>query len=802
MRNEESNENGGATSRAHSSFFILHSSFSRSVVALALLALLTLAMFADVLFTSQSVVLSQPGTDLSAVEGPVRIFGFERLRRGFVTLWNPHLWSGTAYLGGFDTGLLYPLNVVFLVLPPAKAINVAIALHTWLIGAGMFFLCRQRGMHPLAGFLTGSVTMFSGIYFLHIYAGHLTNLSAMAMAPYIYLGVSLIGSGRRHAGWLIGSAALALQLLACQAQHAFYTCIGAFIYSLLSLGLVRNRIQCLATLALMVAAAILLAAGQLGPAHSYVADSLRSTKGIPYEFAAMFSFPPENLMTLLVPGFFGNMTDHAYWGRCYLWEMCFFVSITAGVISVYGLCQGPTWVRRVALPMILITFLLALGANTPLFRFLYQYVPGFNTLRGNSKFVFQTMLFVTLSAGAGLDVIIRGPRRCRLTAGILVALATALLITGVWAFENAPKGNATLWARIPRSIFETGETYLAPGLARDPVFLLAAGRFAAEGLFIAAGTLMLAAGSFFALRRHPRFLALALCGLSVVEIFCFAHGLRPSFNFPEYFVATGATKIKEFLAARPGDYRILHLADPNSVMMIGAQNIWGYGSTPLRRYVEFIGFTQGLDPDTANQYVQFRTIHRLYSMLRCRYAFVSGTNGLQVVESSDYMPRLNLVTDVRVMHERDAIFRAMADPSFEPRHTVILETPPDPAPIKASAPGNAKLVDSGTDYLVVEAELVAPAILLVTDVYSKGWRATPLAGSVQGRYEVLPANYILRAVPLSAGHHRLRLEYQPHGFVLCAWISIVGGTAYIGLAIWWFRSRARRLTSVVSGSEK
>ena len=44
--------------------------------------------------------------------------------------------------------------------------------------------------------------------------------------------------------------------------------------------------------------------------------------------------------------------------------------------------------------MVLLLLVLALGAHTPLFKFLYAWVPGFNRFRGNSKFLFLASLFL------------------------------------------------------------------------------------------------------------------------------------------------------------------------------------------------------------------------------------------------------------------------------------------------------------------------------------------------------------------------------------------------------------------------
>jgi len=772
-------------------------SFLNRPVAPWLLAMgiLVFIMFADVLLTSSPTILSRPGTDISTCDVPIKSFGYEHLRKGEIAGWNPFIWSGTAYFAGFDTGLLFPLNAVFLVLPFIKAMNLVMALETWVLGVGVFFLCRQREISPLASFLCGSVMMFAPIYFLHIYAGHPNNVSAMAMAPYIYLAAGMIGAGRSWQGWLLGSAALALQLLSCQAQYVYYTCLGVLFYSLLCLGEVRVRWRYLVTLGLMVGAAVAMAAIQLLPARAYIAESLRSSKGMPFEFAAMFSLPPENLITLVSPVFFGNMDSVAYWGRCYIWEMTLFVGVTTLFLAIYGFGVGPSWVRRIALPMVLLTFVLALGSHTPLFRVLYDHAPGFNSLRGNSKFFFHTTLFAVLVSGAGFDALICNPRSPKPIATVLAGTAVALVLGGIWILSRAAGGASSIWAQIPQAIWNTRETYLPPTHLAEPGFAWLTGSFAAQGLFIAAGTLFLLAVLIQRLRGNRRLLSYSLCGLAVLEVFCAARSLRPSFNLPEYFAQTGTDAVKKFLAEHPGDYRVLMLGDPNAAMVIGAQNIWGYGSTPLKRYVEFMGFTQGVDPDLANQYVPFRSLHRLYSMLRCKFAFVPGPQGLQMVEAGDQLPRVSLISDAKVIGGRDQIFAAMNDAFFEPRQTVILETPPDPEPVKSVYPGNAKVVASGLDYLEIEAQLESPAILLVTDIFTKGWKAVPLAGSSQSHYEVMPANYILRGVPLAAGSHHLRMEYHIPGFALGALLSGIAWALWIAVAVWIFKIAPRKKPS-------
>jgi hypothetical protein len=81
--------------------------------------------------------------------------------------------------------------------------------------------------------------------------------------------------------------------------------------------------------------------------------------------------------------------------------------------------------------------------------------------------------------------------------------------------------------------------------------------------------------------------------------------------------------------------------------------------------------------------------------------------------------------------------------------------------------------------LEIEADTERPVILLITDAFTPSWRAVALPGSVQTSYKLLPANYILRAVPLLVGHHHLRIEYTRDLLTIGKWISILAALAFL-----------------------
>ena len=76
-----------------------------------------------------------------------------------------------------------------------------------------------------------------------------------------------------------------------------------------------------------------------------------------------------------------------------------------------------------------------------------------------------------------------------------------------------------------------------------------------------------------------------------------------------------------------------------------------------------------------------------------------------------------------------------------------------------------------TDQWTLEVLTTRSSLLVMTDAYSKDWRVRAFPGSVQTNYRILPANHALRAIPLAAGRHVIRIEYMPSGLHLGMLVS-------------------------------
>ena len=737
--------------------------------AIAGLGALVLAMFVDLLLWPGTRVVGVENGDLGLHFLHWRNFGFGELARGNLALWNPHIYAGEPYFGGMQSALLYPPNALFLALPPPVAANWSVALNVWLLGAFTYLWAARRALHPFAAFVAAALAMFCTPHFLRVYAGHIAGMAAMAWAPLIFLCVDAWIESRRPRWLMIGMFAVAMQVFAGHPQTVYLTALTAGLYSVLRMQLVAP--------AAIYAGGALLAAVQLLPGFQATAETLRD-RPISFELAKSFNFPPENFVTLIAPGFFGDMVHEAYWGRRYLWEGTAYIGVLGLALALYGIARGTLAGKRALLVTAGAAALLALGDSTPLFGVLFEWLPWFNRFRGAGKFIFITALILVLFAAGGLDVLLRersAPRGAAWAAG-----AAALAVGG--AALMLPSID---WRSLAGALLRTGETYLEQARYSDGGFLLASRSFAVLALMVAASTLAVAAAVLLWTRKEPR-AALLLGLLAVAEVFAYGRLNRPTFDSAHIVIP----QLAEFLARNPGDYRILNLARPNMALSMRAHDAWGYDPGLTRRYAEFIAWSAG-DSEQNLPYVVFRQFHPLLAMVRVKYV-VALDNDVMTIHPGATPPlgRLVLVGSHQVRAGR-AVLDAMGAPGFDPAREVILESEPRPAPVPGETPGRARILREGSDFMEIEAELERASVLLVTDAWTPAWRAVPLDAGDTRRYDVMPANYALRAIPLEAGKHHLRLEYAPAAFRIGLIVSALASLAWAAAALLLWRREAR-----------
>jgi hypothetical protein len=753
--------------------------------------------FLPVLIKGNSQVLSSIDGDTWSQFFYWRRFSYGSLAHGDLPLWNPYNFSGMPFVAAMQSAIFYPPNLIFFIFDTPFAINLSIALHCFCASVFTYLFARYIGIEALGAALSAVTFAYSAPYFVHIYPGHLPHLAAMWM-PLMFLAMEAFLRHRkiRYAIW--AGVCLSLEILAGYPQYPFYSALAVSWYFFMHLVLRKERgdlLHFLSGYALFITCAVLLPAVQLVPAWELVRNSARGA--VSYAWISTFSLPPENLLTLFLPNLFGDMVNVPYWGKNNLWEMSIYLGIVPLAMIGVGLALNRS--RNVIVFTAIGGFflLLALGKHTPFLWVLYTCIPGFNLFRGVAKAAFVFAFASSLIAGFGLDtvhgLIVKSDRRLRKL--VFSFLLTALLFAVIGGIIAIAGEGA--WRGLIRAYSATEEHF--ESLPLDQGFFTASWTMLwSDVAKLVIITLSLGALCWIAWKRWShsgQIIILSILALAVVDLWHFSSRYLVSFKPQILFMDP---ELKAFFESDTEPFRIAtplarlrnHLL--NIGMIEGIENVGGYDAIVVKSYSEFIDFTQGLPIDEPNLLMGINRISPLLNLLNVKYYLVPSSvtlnvlgfdlafqnNGNKVYRSLKVLPRSFVVHNFRVETGAEGTFRQMAEPGFDPTLTAILAESVDELP--RNTPYHSpvpRVLEHSPKRVVIEAEAVAPGLLVSADTYYPGWKAF-VDGSETRIYR---ANHVMRAVVLPQGRHTIEFRYEPVSFKIG--VALSAGTVLLLVGI-------------------
>ncbi|MBS3784625.1 MAG: hypothetical protein KGY78_09285, partial [Anaerolineae bacterium] len=100
--------------------------------------------------------------DLILQNYPWKRFLAESLHNRQLPLWDPYIFAGHPFLANGQHSALYPLNVIFYILPLWRAFGIFAWLQLGLAGAFTYLFARILGIQRLGGLIAGITFQFSG----------------------------------------------------------------------------------------------------------------------------------------------------------------------------------------------------------------------------------------------------------------------------------------------------------------------------------------------------------------------------------------------------------------------------------------------------------------------------------------------------------------------------------------------------------------------------------------------------------------------------------------------------------------
>lgn len=747
---------------------------------------------------------------------PAKAYAYAFMRQGQLPLWTPNLAFGYPLFAEAQAGMLYPVHLALTPFSTSTAYSLSVIIRYILGGVFMFLYARRIIRNSWAAVLSGLVFSCSGYMIAQVPHENVEN--ALIWLPLILLLLDkwITESNRRAlfgAGLSMGISFLAgyfyISLLILTTATSYY-----LYFSLIPEGgeqtvwkrLKSSRVS--GGLILFGFLGVGLACVQLLPNYELAQESTRMG-GLDYKTSTQVSFPPFNMVCFVFAKFFGHPSLAPWhWG---LWKGNYIdLVIYLGVLPFLFLLAALI-VRRDKYTLFFgALFLLALGLAfgqfSPLW-YIWNKLPVFSMMRNPARFLSLIMTAGALLAGLGMDTLMRATlpeEKRRLTFIRMLRIGTSavmiLALTGSVLIASFRPGLLKLahWFIdsfvYNQSIHQHSREYYYGMVDLEfdkflEIIQLTHPFFYPSLILVAVSTLVI-----LWLVARPRsgmvvgFLVLALVAS---DLLWFAKGYnyelppdaydqkRAYFNLMEQ-----DTSVFRYTNA-PLDISLRNY-DPLLFNQMGIQV-----KSPLQmsRQVTLI---ETLRPFMSNL-AEVTAPHPLINLLNIKYIVTTDSlsepwaklrynKGERVYENQTVLPRAFIAPYARILPTQQEVLQNLADSTFRPQETVLLESEPAFVPSVANPPtrlDQAVITSYKNDTVDIDVETNG-GFLVLTDTYYPGWRAY-----VDGvEQPILRANYLFRAVPLQSGRHQVSFVYKPLSFrigLIVTLMSLVIGCALLAM---------------------
>lgn len=804
-------------------------------------------------------------------------FILQSLDAGELPLWNPYLFAGVPFLAAGQHSALYPPSLLFYVLPLERAYGAFTVLQLWLAGAFMYLFARVLRLARPGALIAGMVYQLSAVMIVSVVFSMI--IAAFAWLPLLLAIVELMIRRQelKGAGPFVpivyvaaGAVALGMLVLAGHPEILVYTLLVTAFYGLARLAALawtlrgqglsartywRPVLRLAAWLVVMGVLGIGLGAVQLVPLVELVRTSFRQGS-VTYGDVIGWAYPKRQILTFLLPNFFGNPAHHGYWDLLarqwvavdrIFWGVKNYVEagsyagilpLLLALVAVLGLRRSPQR-RTIAILGLLALVSLLFAFGTPLYALLYYGLPGFKQLHSPFRWVWPYTFSVAVLTGIGVDHLASWAResssRSRIVAWIAWAAAGggALLLAVVAVVCAAPGRFVPLAERVlagseqARQAFSGGAMFLSYEWRNLLTFALA---LAAGGLvlLLSRRPIFLSLPGRPRLGRVPLWQPLAVLVVAA-DLLAFGAGLNPAADPADLAAVPPAIQFLKERAADAEPWRLTTYQVPDGTKTLnanipwlhGLQDVRGYDSIIPRQYADTVSVIEPQGELLYNRIAPIYGVEHLSSplldLLNVRYVVTEGA-----IPNLDY--QLVYSSEVRIYENTDVLPRAFALPrgeavtvgdvaprlrTLDPRERVLLDAemvPPDDT--RLASPGDwplqpARVVLYTANTVFVDVTMPGPGWLVLADSYFSGWKAyrstptaeMPTAGTEpedENEIGIARADGNFRAVWLEAGSYRVRFRYTPLSLKLGLYVSFMGGVLLLLLILYWAWGRFYR----------
>jgi hypothetical protein len=684
------------------------------------------------------------GSDMAYLNLPWFQFQAGEWHRGRFPLWDPTGWFGQPLVGQAQPGAAYPPNWLLFMAPLKHGWIRQSALHWYFILTRYFAaltcyaLARELGRSRAASILAGCVYALGG-YVANTIAPQMVN--GAVWTPLVFLYLLRAERGKQpFASALLSGFFLGLGWLAGHHQMNLFVSIaaaGLWVWLCVRERKLNGYMMRLAAASLAMAA--LASAFQTIPTAEYGRRSVRWVgidspvefdQPIPYSIHEEYSLKPIAILGIFIPNIeFRSFTP-------YIGAVAFALGILGAILGWRE--KQVRWLATIAVGGLIFS----LGPNSLLHGVVYVLIPLVEKARvpGAATLVFAVAFTQLVAYGA--DLLPRPEfqpwsRRAGWTLGIFAAIVATL------AF-------AIFAVKIQAA---TDDRLIIPAIAA----LLFVGVLGASR----ASLLPPATVTFFAT-------GLALFELANVSTANFPNRYKPDQNPYLHRLAEHSDMID--FVRRQGEATRIEYDDNVLPYNIGD---W-YGIETFNAYTASATaniWKMDLFSPRGKDFFGIKYYFGKTAPNNSMYEVFKGQAGLSVFENPTAYPRVWSVHKAAPLSE-------VRNPQFNPRDAVALS---EPAPAMASCNGlrdNVNMPLRQPNRVVITAVLQCPGMVILTDTWFPGWRAT-VDGKPAKIYEAYGG---VRGVVVDGGEHTIVMRYFPWSVMSGAALTLIA--MLIAAAAW------------------
>jgi hypothetical protein len=693
-----------------------------------------LLFFVVILFYWKLVLTNQytwlEGSDAAYLDLPWLQFQAGEWHRGRFPLWDPNGWFGQPLFGQAQPGAAYPPNWLLFLVPLKHGWIRQSALHWYFVltrycaALTCYALARDLGRSRAASILAGCVYALGG-YVANTVAPQMVNGAVWAPLVFLYLFRAERGQ-RPLASSLLSGFFLGFGWLAGHHQmNLFMTITAVGLWTWL---LVRERklnwcVARLAAASLMLAA--LASAFQTIPTAEYGRRSVRwvgsetpveFNQPVPYAIHENYSLKPISLLGIFVP----NLEYRSF--TPYVGIVAFTLGILGAILAWQE--RHVRWLATIGLSGLIFS----LGPNSIFHGILYSLVPLVEKARvpGAGTLVFAIGLAPLVAYGTDLlplPEFAKWSRRAAWALGIIaVIVATVAFVVFAWNIRAATDDRLIITA-VAAVLFAVILTGWRTGTISAP-----AGTTCALGLLLFE---LANVSTGFANRFKP-------------EQSQYLHRLAEHSDMVDFIRTQGEAARIEYddnlIPYNIGDWYGIETF--NAYTASATTNIW-HMDLFSQRGKNFFGLKYYLGKESSST-----GLHEVFV----------GRSGLRVFENSSAFPRVWSVHHVKTVAEPRLIPAMMSDQAFDARATVLLASGSAPSiELCDGSQDDVELPLHTPNYLRVTANLKCRGMVVLTDTWFPGWRAT-IDGKSTPIYQAYGG---VRGIVVDAGQHVVEMRYLP-----------------------------------------